>query len=49
MRASHPGHCSHLVYTSGTTGVPKAAMISHDAFTWNTKRMREGTNHQGPP
>eukprot|EP00828_Plagiopyla_frontata_P010596 TRINITY_DN1568_c0_g1_i3.p1 TRINITY_DN1568_c0_g1~~TRINITY_DN1568_c0_g1_i3.p1 ORF type:complete len:526 (+),score=46.91 TRINITY_DN1568_c0_g1_i3:136-1578(+) len=49
MQSCRPGHCSHLVYTSGTTGIPKAAMISHDSFTWNTKRMRSGTKHDGPP
>eukprot|EP00397_Hematodinium_sp_SG-2012_P004879 GEMP01004894.1.p1 GENE.GEMP01004894.1~~GEMP01004894.1.p1 ORF type:complete len:805 (+),score=217.53 GEMP01004894.1:206-2620(+) len=29
-RRVKPGHCCALVYTSGTTGDPKAVMISHD-------------------
>lgn len=32
-----PSQCCTLVYTSGTTGMPKGAMISHDNLTWNAK------------
>lgn len=34
-----PGHCCTIVYTSGTTGMPKGVMLSHDNYTWSKKSL----------
>lgn len=39
IQALRPGHCCTLVYTSGTTGPPKAVMTSHDNLTWMSRSV----------
>jgi len=39
LKAVEPGHCAVLVYTSGTTGEPKAVMLSHDCMVFETRTV----------
>ncbi|MFC1654796.1 AMP-dependent synthetase/ligase, partial [Myxococcota bacterium] len=44
MAAVKPEQCALLVYTSGTTGPPKGAMLSHDNLIWTAKSLSRA-NH----
>lgn len=48
-KALNPGQCAVLVYTSGTTGDPKAVMLSHDNVHYEGQSVFLKTIKEGAP
>jgi len=41
IKEQKPGQAGTVVYTSGTTGMPKGVMLSQDSVTWSAKNLTE--------
>jgi long-chain acyl-CoA synthetase len=49
QQAVQPDDVASVVYTSGTTGDPKGAMLTHGNFTWELQAIREHFRVGGAP
>ena len=45
IKMQRPGNCCNIVYTSGTTGFPKAVILSHDNLTWSARSLQMSFGH----
>ena len=43
-----PDHLAALLFTSGTAGAPKAAMLTHGSMRANLDQVRTGRQHVSP-
>jgi long-chain acyl-CoA synthetase len=43
-----PGHLAALIFTSGTAGAPRAAMLTHGSMKANLEQARSGREQLGP-
>lgn len=48
MDSASPGGVAGVCYTPGTTGVPKAVMLSHDSITWTAKAVVDHVEEYKP-
>eukprot|EP00759_Apiculatamorpha_spiralis_P033560 PhF_6_TR34936/c0_g1_i3/m.50647/K15013/ACSBG; long-chain-fatty-acid--CoA ligase ACSBG len=43
LQEVRPGHAGAIMFTSGTTGDPKAVLLNHDSLTWTAAVLAQST------